>query len=800
MARSKPSKRLLIMGQTPPPFHGQAVATQMLFDHDWPEMEVVTLRMAFSGDMDEVGRFGLKKIGHLFKLTRKARKILKENPRTTLFYPPGSASWIPFLRDVVFLLLTRKHAAATVFIHHAGGLAAFVSQSRLRRFLGLMVYGRPDLALEVAHEEIPPREVFRARSWRWCPCAIDVPDMDREIPAEGRPLNVLFVGSLREGKGVLEIIRTAEWLGKRKQERQFKFRVIGRWASSAFREKAEDLVRELGLEEVVTFPGEVTGGQKWEVYREADLFFFPSHYSSEASPIVIMEALGAGLPIVTTQWRGIPKLLDGCSVAAILPVHRPELYGQALLDFLAKREDFPAISHEARRFYEGRFQSHHFLGRIEDSLHKMWGGQEGSFDPPRKSARRSENGGGIRVLQVFNQYHDQGGEEIWVDRMTRLSREDCQMHELRFQSRSWRVKGAPGILRQVRLMWNNPEARHRLRREVEDLEPDVLLLHNLVPVASFGMYEEVKRLGLPVIQYIHNFRPFSPSGTMYYRGEVRDDAMRGVRWREVLGRAWEDSFLKTGLMAYYLKRLDKSGWLKSLTHWIAVSDFMRDRFIEGGIEPSRITTLRHCWFLGESNPPCFDGDYYLFLGRLVSEKGIEVIVKTWDRLEKELGDKCPKLVIAGTGPMERELLHRVAGRDKVEVVGFVSGEAKARYLRGSRAVLAPSLWWEPLGLIVYDAYEYSKPVLAAESGGLTETVKAGEGGLLHPPGDHQKLAEQIKALEQMGPEKRMEMGRTGRTWLEEHASPERWHAEFSAILRKLGIGVGGKKEKKQTSE
>ncbi|MDA8980738.1 hypothetical protein N9H14_01005, partial [bacterium] len=176
------AKRMLIMGQTPPPYHGQAVATQMLFDHDWPGIDVKTERMAYSSDMDEVGRFGWGKIVHLFQLVRKTRKILKENPRTTLFYPPGSASWVPFLRDVVFLRLTRKHAAATVFIHHAGGLAAFVSQSPLRRYLGRIAYARPDLALEVAHEEIPPREFFHARSWMWCPCAIDVPLMERGVP------------------------------------------------------------------------------------------------------------------------------------------------------------------------------------------------------------------------------------------------------------------------------------------------------------------------------------------------------------------------------------------------------------------------------------------------------------------------------------------------------------------------------------------------------------------------------------------------------------------------------------------
>ncbi len=46
-------------------------------------------------------------------------------------------------------------------------------------------------------------------------------------------------------------------------------------------------------------------------------------------------------------------------------------------------------------------------------------------------------------------------------------------------------------------------------------------------------------------------------------------------------------------------------------------------------------------------------------------------------------------------------------------------------------MLAPSVWWEPLGLVTYEAYDYGKPMLAARSGGLSETVVAGLTGFLH---------------------------------------------------------------------
>ncbi|MDB4804618.1 glycosyltransferase, partial [Akkermansiaceae bacterium] len=750
-------------------------------------IDVVRMRMAYSSEMDEVGRFSFRKIGHLFELIRDARRVLRQNPRTTLFYPPGSASFLPFIRDVIFLWAVRRHAAATVFIFHAGGLAAFVSQSRVRRYLAKLSYGKPDLALEVAHEEVQPREVFQARAWRWCPCATDVPEMIRTAPKEGKPLRILFVGSLQEGKGVLEIVKTAAWLKKKGEAYRFEFYIIGRWYSEAFAQETRNLINHEEVGDFVKLPGEVTGELKWKTYREADIFFFPSHYESEASPIVLMEAVGAGLPVVTTRWRGIPALLEGCESATVLPIKRPELYGQALLELEERRDELIDIAGKARAFYEERYQPHHFLGRIEDGLRRMWMGERGSFDPPRAVRRHSEGDTGLRVIQVFNQYTDQGGEEVWVDKMSALTTPECQIHNLRFQSLSWKTRAAPALWKQAQLMWNNPESRMRLRREVEELEPDALVFHNIFPVGSFGLYDEAARMNLPVIQFIHNFRPFSPSGTLWVKGEVRGDALRGHRLPEVLGGAWEGSMLKTGLMAFYQDRMEKRGGFKAVTHWVAVSEFMRQTFIEAGVHHSRISTLRHCWEITSNIDDRVDGDYYLFLGRLVPEKGINVLLDAWRILESTLGESCPKLIIAGTGPAEREVVARTKSSRSVDHVGFVSGDAKARFLRGCRAVIAPSVWWEPLGLIVYDAYEYGKPVLAARSGGLVETVSEGEGGLIHEPGNVEELASHVGELEAMNEVGRAKMGMTGRKWLEQNASPERWREDFEKLLKKVGV-------------
>jgi glycosyltransferase involved in cell wall biosynthesis len=774
---------LLIVGQTPPPWHGQAVATKILFDHDWGHWEVRTLRMAYSEEMHSVGRMTLGKIFHLLWLIRETRRILREGPETILFYPPASANWIPFLRDVAYLCGVRRKTVGTVFIFHASGLAEWVSKSWLRRCLALKAYGNADLALEVAIESVSPHEMFLSNGWEWCPCAAEVPAMERSVPTEGKRLEALFVGSLQEGKGILEIVKTAAILKERGLADRFRLKVVGRWFSDEFKRETEGLIAELGVGDIVLLAGELTGEAKWQAYREADVFFFPSHYQSEASPIVLMEALGAGLPVVSTKWRGIPTLLEGCESGWLLPIKSPGHYADTLIDLSARRREFPRFAESSRRFYESRYRPEHFTGRIERALDRRWPCPDSQADGG-KMARREPSGEGVCVLQVFNQYAEQGGEEVWVDQMTTLGDGRLKIHELRFQSRVWKIHGAPSRLAQAWRMWDNPESRRRLRREVSSLRPDVLLFHNLIPVASFGLYEEARHLGIPVLQYIHNFRPFSPSGTLWHGGQVRDEALRGNSWPEVMGRSWERSFPKTALLAIQLHRLRSSGWLDAVDQWIAVSEFMRMKFIEAGIPETKITTLHHCWTPQSDGAPPLDGDYYLFLGRLVPEKGVGTLLEAWRQLEKRLGKACPRLVIAGTGPEEAKVIGSAKVSRCVEFAGFVSGEAKNRLLRGCRAVIAPSIWWEPLGLIVYEAYDYGKPVIAARSGGLVETVREGDGGYLHEPGNCESLVEAVMKLEKLDPDERIAMGRTGRNWLVEHASPEAWKASFMKIIEK----------------
>jgi glycosyltransferase involved in cell wall biosynthesis len=391
----------------------------------------------------------------------------------------------------------------------------------------------------------------------------------------------------------------------------------------------------------------------------------------------------------------------------------------------------------------------------------------------------------MRILQVFNRYRDRGGEQEWVERLPALVDERSVVETLQFDSRDWLESGSPARLRQSWLIGNNPHARQELAGAAKRFKPDILLFHNLIPVASLGLYDEAARLGLPVVQYLHNYRPFSVSGYLWANGKVDDAALHGNPWPEIRSGAWNGSMAKTAILSFHLARLKRSGALDSVRLWIAVSDFVRGKMLEAGMPADRVVSLRHCWPSGGAIPEMQESDYYFFIGHLCPEKGVTDLLEAWRMLEARFGPECPSLVIAGSGPLEKMVLEECARNQRIRYAGHVSGEAKNNLLAGCRALLAPSAWWEPLGLIVYEAYEHGRPVIASLSGGLAETVQPGITGLSHLPSNPGDLAAAVMKMEDLGPQARTKMGIAGNQWVRNHCTPAQWNDQFHKIIESI---------------
>jgi glycosyltransferase involved in cell wall biosynthesis len=135
----------------------------------------------------------------------------------------------------------------------------------------------------------------------------------------------------------------------------------------------------------------------------------------------------------------------------------------------------------------------------------------------------------------------------------------------------------------------------------------------------------------------------------------------------------------------------------------------------------------------------------VFLGRLVSDKGCDLLIEALGRLREE--GLAPRLTIIGAGPeraaLERQAVERgVSGQ--VEFAGVLVGEALVSSLNDHRILVAPSRWQEPFGLIALEGMACGCVVVGSGGGGLGDAI--GPGGLTFPNGDVAALAAALTSV------------------------------------------------------
>ena len=341
----------------------------------------------------------------------------------------------------------------------------------------------------------------------------------------------------------------------------------------------------------------------------------------------------------------------------------------------------------------------------------------------------------MKIIQVFNRYLQRGGEEISVERISNVLSERHQVFQCFFASSQ--MAGTDNLAQMFvsagQILWNSTAAEI-LGTHLDTVKPDVVVFHNILPYGSASVLHEVQRRQIKSIYYIHNFRPFSVNGYLWTNGKLATAGLRKNFLPEILTGSWQQSRLRTFICALAISFMHTAGFYKKIDRWFAISNFMRTTFINAGIPEKKIVTLRHSAKIDPVSPCISDQGYYLFLGRLISAKGVLTLLDAWDQITKKLGVSAPVLKIAGEGELAQHVEAYSSQNRKVEFLGRIDGFTKTTCIQNCRAMIAPSLWWEPLGIVTYEAYNACKPMLAARSGGLTETVQHGQTGFLHDPG------------------------------------------------------------------
>ena len=361
---------LIVVGQTPPPYNGQAKMIQQLLDGIHEDIDVIHIRMAYSDSIVAAGKFGWGKIAHLISLIRQTRAALTKHPHAVLYYPPASPNWLPVLRDIVFLTFVRRKETRTLFHFHSGGLGDWLSHHPVVRWVGRKAFLRPDLAIELGAS--CPRDglSLNAKQTVIVPNGVDIPVLHKEFDETASSnLKILYVGIHTESKGLFDLLETAREL--KLKDVQFELHTVGLWYDKGEEQAFAEKRSAYALSSEVRCLGELTGEQLWEQYAWADVFFFPTHYPWETCGIVQFEAMAYGLPIIATDWPGPRDVVVQGETGLLVPPQNVQAMAVAIKRLALDPGERIRMGKQGLARYHAEYTATKFRRRMRTALGKL---------------------------------------------------------------------------------------------------------------------------------------------------------------------------------------------------------------------------------------------------------------------------------------------------------------------------------------------------------------------------------------------------------------------------------------------
>jgi glycosyltransferase involved in cell wall biosynthesis len=277
-------------------------------------------------------------------------------------------------------------------------------------------------------------------------------------------------------------------------------------------------------------------------------------------------------------------------------------------------------------------------------------------------------------------------------------------------------------------IWSRRSAQH-VTTLIDRSNPNLVHCHNLFPALSPAVIRATRN-AVPVVMTLHNYRLQCLPATFFRDNTICEDCLGRTPWPGVLHRCYQNSFAASAALASSLILHDSIGTFQRVRLYLAISEFVRNKHIQGGLSPDQVIVKPHfTWPAERRDGP---GQYFLFLGRLSSEKGVDALLRAWTKIRA-------KLLVAGDGPEAAHL--RAMAPNNVEFRGTVSPDEVLALLRHARALVVPSTWHEGAGRVVLEAYATGVPVLASRVGALPETVRDEVTGLLLSPTDIEAWAQ-----------------------------------------------------------
>ena len=397
--------KLLVFAHTPPPHHGQSYMVQLMLEGFGGDarkrktgatnphgIECYHVNARFSRGLSDIGELQGTKIFLIFWFCLQALWLRCRYGVKNFYYVPAPGKRVALYRDWLVMLICRPFFKNVILHWHAAGLAKWLETEAVISFRAATyrLFKPVDVSLVLSRYNFADAEKLLSR--RVCVVNNGIPDPCPDFETAIRPhrrerferrkqvfagdfsgtpvtVNVLFLAHCTREKGLFAaldgVLAANRELARRSLPMRLKLIAAGNFVTDDEQAEFDALRKNSAVAAVAEHAGFVSGERKEQLYRDADLFLFPTRYLGENQPVNLIEAMAFGLPIVTTRWRSLPEMLPP-DYPGLVDDQDPEKIAAAIFQIFSTKS-----SQAARDHFTSRFTVEQHLADLAAALHRV---------------------------------------------------------------------------------------------------------------------------------------------------------------------------------------------------------------------------------------------------------------------------------------------------------------------------------------------------------------------------------------------------------------------------------------------
>lgn len=364
--------KILFILHLPPPVHGASMVGKYIHDsrlvNEAFDCHYINLTTARS--LQDIGKGGVRKLWRFGRLLLHIVSTIRKEKPDLVYVTPNSWGGA-FRKDFVVVEAVKMTAKKVVVHFHNKGVKKsqdhWLDNRLYRRFFrGVKVM----LLAEALYEDV--RKYVRREDVTVCPNGIPATAsyMERNRKEEGNAVRLLFLSNLLVAKGVLVMLDALKTL--REEGDNYACDMIGGETAEMDAARLQAEIRSRGLERCVTYHGRKYGDEKLPFYAQADLFVFPS--LDEAFPLVVLEAMEQGLPVVASQVGGVEAEITDGDNGLLCPPGDAKALAEALHRMTADKALREEMGRKGRERFLKEFTLEAFEKRFVEGIRSFLGG------------------------------------------------------------------------------------------------------------------------------------------------------------------------------------------------------------------------------------------------------------------------------------------------------------------------------------------------------------------------------------------------------------------------------------------